>query len=144
MKRFLQSICIILIVVILFHPVVHAAENVDTRGSDFFVRHTTFIERITARQFEVWFSVVAVTQMDELGVCSITVQRSSDGENWTSMKTFEKEDYSNMICTGTVSHSGCVTYWGTPGYYYRALVSYYAKDGSNIGIYDTYSDTILL
>ena len=144
MKRFLRSICVVLIFVILFSPVVHAAENSNTRASHFFVRHTTFIEQITTRQFEAWFSVVAVTQMDELGVKKITVQRSSDGENWTSMKTFEKEDYPNMICTNTVSHSGCVTYWGTPGYYYRALVCYYAKDGSNIGQYDTYSDTVLL
>ena len=144
MKRFLRSICVVLVLVILLHPVVYAAENVDARASYFFARNTTFIEQITTRQFEVWFSVVAVRSMDELGVKTITVQRSSDGVNWTSMKTFEKEDYSNMICTNTAGHSGCVTYWGTPGYYYRALVCYYAKDGSNIGEYDTYSDTILL
>lgn len=144
MKRFVRNICIVLIFVILVQPIVHASENIDTRGSDFFGRHITFIERVTTRQFEVWFSVVAVTSMDELGVCSITVQRSSDGTNWTNMKTFEKEDYPNMICNNTVAHSGCVTYWGTPGYYYRAAVCYYAKNGSSIGEYDTYSDIILL
>lgn len=144
MKRFLRSICVVLICMILFHSVVYAAENVDARASNFFIRHITYIEKVTTRQFEVWFSVVAVESMDELGVKRIIVQRSSDGENWTAMKTFEKEDYSNMICTNTVSHSGYVTYWGTPGYYYRALVCYYAKNGANIGEYDTYSDTILL
>lgn len=144
MKRFLRSVCVVLIVVILFHPIVYATENVNIRASNFFGRHTTYIDQVNTRQFEVWFIVVAVRSMDELGVKRITVQRSSDGVNWTSMKTFEKEDYPNMICTNTASHSGYVTYWGTPGYYYRAAVCYYAKDGSNIGEYDTYSDTVLL
>lgn len=144
MKRFLRSICIILVLVMFFHPTAYAAENADIRGSDFFAKHVTYLDQVTTRQFEVWFCVTAVTSMDELGVSTITVQRSSDGINWTNMKTFEKEDHSNMICNNTVAHSGYVTYWGTPGYYYRAAVCYYAKNGSSIGEYDTYSDILLL
>lgn len=144
MKRFLRTICILLFFVMLLHPIAHAAENADIRSSHFFARHTTYIEQITERQFEVWFSVVAVDIMDELGVSSIIIQRSSDGVNWTALKTFEMEDYSNMIRTNSASHAGHVTYWGSPGYYYRAAVCYYAKNGSSIGQYDTYSDIVLL
>ena len=144
MKRFLRSVCIILIMAIFLNISVTAAENVGTRESSFFMCHTTYLNKITTRQFEVWFDVVAVRTMDELGVKRIKVQRSSDGVTWTTMKTFEKEDYSQMIAEDMVCHYGCVTYWGTPGYYYRAAVCYYAKNSSGIGEYDTYSDTILL
>lgn len=82
--------------------------------------------------------------MTELGASIIKVQRSSDGANWTTMKTFYKEDYSQMICTNTVCHAAYVTYTGTRGYYYRAYIELYAKNSSGTGIMPEYTSTIQL
>ena len=77
--------------------------------------------------------------MDELGASEIKIQRSSDGVNWTTMKTYTKESYSNLICENTGSHAACVSYTGTAGYYYRAKITLYAKKGT--GSAEWYRDT---
>jgi hypothetical protein len=72
--------------------------------------------------------------MDELGVSSIEVDRSPDGENWTLIRTYDADDYSQMIRENTGSHEGCITYrYATPSYYYRAYITFYAKNSAGSG-----------
>ena len=72
--------------------------------------------------------------MLELGASKITVQRrATDEENWSTVKTYYKADYSQMTDTNTGHHADCVPFTATSGYSYRAIVYLYARNSSGNG-----------
>lgn len=133
MKQFMKMVCIVLAVSVLLAVPVFAEQEETPWASAYFISYSTYLYRTTGTQFEVWFDVSARNVMTELGVSSILLQESSDGENWTTVKTYEPEDYPQMICENTGSHAGCVSYTGLAGRDYRAYVTFYAKNSSGIG-----------
>lgn len=140
MKRFIRSVCLLLVATMVISiPVFAAGEQ---RASNYFARTSTYLEKVSGTTFEVWFNVTAVDRMDQLGVKTIKIQKSSDGTNWMTMKTYSKDNYSQMIDTNAVSHADCVTYIGSVGYYYRAYVTFYAKNSNGTGEYMMYTSTI--
>lgn len=143
MKRFLRYVCAVMAVVLLLAVPAHA-EEAAPRASSFFMSYDSSLYKATYRNIEIWFDVVAVEGMDELGVSSIKVQRSPDGSTWTTMKTYTPDRYPEMICENTSFHADYVTYVGTPGFYYRAYVTFYAKNSTGFGERYQYSETILL
>lgn len=130
MRRFVNSVCIILVLSIcLAIPV--AAEEMAPYASSFFGSHNTYLWETSSSSFQVWFVVTAVGTMSELGVDYIDIERSSDGVNWSVVKTYDHDDYSNLIATNTTTHSSYVTYSNRQsGYQYRAYVRLYAKNSS--------------
>ena len=145
MKRFSRYLCILLIIVMLLSVPVFAQDEAAPWSSSFFHSHLEYLYKISSLRFQVWFEIRANRTMDELGVSTIVVQRSSNGTSgWENMKTFYKADNSQMICSNTGTHTDCVTYTGTPGYYYRAKITYYAKDSSGTGSYTAYTDVMQL
>lgn len=139
MKRFFQFVTLILVISLVLSTPVFASEP---RSSAFFIRTSTYLEKVSGTTFDVWFDVTATGIMDELGVSTIKVQRSSDQSNWSTMYTYSKDSYSQMICENTASHVDHVRYSGTAGYYYRAKVTFYAKNSSGTGTYVMYTSTI--
>ena len=133
MKQFLKVVCAILAIAVIMAMPVFAEQEGSPWASAYFISYSTYLYRTTGTQFEVWFDVSARNIMTELGVSSILLQESSDGENWTTVKTYEPEDYPQMICENTGSHADCVSYTGRAGYDYRAYVSFYAKNSSGFG-----------
>ena len=144
MKRFVRCVCFFLAVTMILVTPAFAAEIATPRASNYFAYHSTYLEKTSGTQFDVWFDVTAVGGMDELGTSTIEVQRSSDNVNWTTMKTYTKSSYSQMICEDTCAHADYVTYYGTSGYYYRAYVVFYAKKGSGTAEYSMYTSSIKL
>lgn len=141
MKRFTRIVCLVLVISALLTIPAYAAEQ-EQRSSNFFAAYRAYCYAVSSTKMEVWFHVIAVGEMDELGSSTIEVQRSSDGRHWTTMKTYTKENYSQMIDTDTGSHADCVTYTFTAGYYYRARVQFYAKNSSGTGYLNYYTDKI--
>lgn len=142
MKRVTQFICAFLAIAVFLAIPAFAAEY-SPRASYFFGSYSSNIEEVTSTKFNVHFRVTAVKGMDELGVSKIYVQRSADGTNWETMQTYSKEDYSNLICLNTGTHSGYVTYSNrSSGYRYRARVDYYAKLGTDTATYIDYTTSI--
>ncbi len=139
MKRFLRCVCFLTAAVMLFTTTAFAAES---RSSDFFAKTSTYIDRSSTSKLDIWFDVTAVGTMEVLGVRTIKLQRSTDRSNWTTIKTYDKADYSAMTCANTVAHANCVTYYGSSNYYYRAYVEFYAKNSTGIGVYDRYTATV--
>ena len=115
-----------------------------SRASNFFVETGTYIDKVSGTTFEVWFEVMAKGLMDELGVSTIKIERSSDGTNWMTMKTYSMSNYSQMIDEDTGWHGSYVTYTGSYGYYYRAKVTFYAKNASGTGTYTMYTSTVMV
>lgn len=142
MKRFSQCVCILLVLILILATPAFAAESSTLRSSDYFVASSVYLWEISSTQFQVWFEVTATGRMDELGVSVIKVQRSTDTDSWTTVRTYYKEDYSNMICKNTSEHSDCVTYTYSSGYYYRAYVELYAKNSEGTAYYGCYTSSI--
>lgn len=138
MKRFIQCVCIILILAtIIVIPV--SAEQISPWSSRYFSSFDAYLYYVSSTQFQVWFNVTGTGTMDEIGASVIKVQRSSDGTNWETVETYYKEDNSNMIDCDTVAHSGYVSHTKVSGYSYRAYVRFYAKDSSGTGVYGYYA-----
>lgn len=140
MKRLLQCISLLLVMAMLMTIPAFAAGA--PKASYYFTRLSTYLEKTSGTTFDVWFDVTATGIMDEVGVSSIKIQRSSDKSSWTTVKTFLKENYSQMTDDNTAAHADCVTYTGTTGYYYRAKVTFYAENSSGTGEYVMYTSTI--
>lgn len=141
MKRIIRCVCLTLVLSMLLAVPAFA---VDSRASNYFLSSSVYLHKTSSTTFEAWFEVDAVRRMDELGASLIKIQRSSDGVNWTTMKTVTKESNSDLICANTGSHANCVAYTGTSGYYYRAYIELYAKDGTGTGFWCQYTSSMRL
>lgn len=130
MKKFTQCICILLVCVMMLSTTAFAAETVESRASDYFAASSVYFWNTSGRNYEIWFDVTGKGTMAELGTSKIQVQRSTDNSNWSTVRTYYKEDYPQMIDTNTSRHGNCVTYTATAGYSYRAIVTLYAKNSS--------------
>lgn len=130
MKRLSKVLAIILVLTtILVVPV--SAMEISPYASNYFMGHGAYLEEVSTSSFEVWFSVTAVGTMEKLGVDYIDIECSSDGVNWSVVKTYNKGTYTNLIASNTYYHSGHVTFTEKEsGCQYRAYVSFYAKNGS--------------
>lgn len=144
MKKNVRILCLILTLCLLVAFPVHAESNAEPRASAFFSSYWTFLHKTSSTSFEVWFDVDAnAAFMEEIGASMIEVYESSDGETWTIVETYEKEDYPSMIDYNTSSHTSYVTYSNAiSGYYYSACVTYYAKNSTGIGERFIYTETL--
>ena len=133
MKQFTKCICILLVCVMMFTTTAFAAEPVEPRGSNFFMASSVYFWNTSGLNYQIWFDVTAVGTMTELGASEIVVQRSTDERNWTTVRTYYKENYSQMTKTNTVHHDDCVSFTATAGYAYRAIVMLYARNSSGSG-----------
>ncbi|MBQ3194166.1 MAG: hypothetical protein IJB59_11455 [Oscillospiraceae bacterium] len=142
MKRFTQLICLMLVCSFVLGIPAFAAE-VQPYASNYFGSHSCYLSEVSSSTFKVCFEVVAVSTMDQLGTSVIIVQKSSDRVNWSDVKTYTKESYSQMTASNTVAHGSYVTFSeAEAGYYYRAYVKFYAKKGVNSAVYVDYTSYI--
>jgi len=109
----------------------YAQTTVEPRESAFFAYHDTYLYKTGTNEFQVWFDVTAHTHVTQLGVSEIEVYRSSNQENWIRMRTYKYEYYPELMDYDSGAHGGYVTYKNTTsGYYYKALVTFYAKNST--------------
>lgn len=141
MKRLFRYISLCLVVAMLLAVPVLAVEP---RASDFIMSTCVYLDKTSSAQFNVWHEIIARGLMDELGACEIKIQESTDGTNWTTVKTFTPEEEPSMVAEDTYAHAGHVTHTGTIGRYYRARLVMFAKNSKGRGEYITYTDTIRL
>ena len=144
MKRFVKCTCLLLILSIFLAMPAMAAEVFDGRSSNFFSSSRVYLYKTSSKTFQAWFDVTAVRTLDELGASENKIQRSTDNENWTTVKTCTMDNYSNLVCEDTASHESYVTYTGSSGYYYRAYIELYAKDEVGTGYWDRYTSSIYI
>ena len=133
MKRLTQCVCIILVCAMMLSTTAFAAEIPETRASNYFMASSVYFWNTSGRNYEIWFDVTAKSTMTELGVSQITVQRSTDEVNWTTVRNYYKADYPQMTTTNTASYANCVSFTATSGYSYRAIVYLYARNSSGTG-----------
>ena len=146
MKKFTKGVCLLLILATLLSTSALAAvpEDEASTCSLYFICYSAYCWQIADDQFEVWFDVIAQDDMDKLGVYRIIIQKSSDGENWINVMTFLSSYYDNLLVDNEPCYGGHVTYKGVQGCYYRAYVTFYAKNSTGTGKVSTYTQPIYL
>ena len=148
MRQMMRCVSIILVVALLLAVPVCANEEIIPYSSSFFRDYDMYLYKTsstsTTTRFQVWFDVTTVNTMSEIGASYIEVQRSSDGQNWTVMRTCEPSDYPQMLGYNTISHVNYVSYTGTNGYYYRAYIELYARNSTGHAEWTDYTETIYL
>lgn len=142
MKKVIRTLCVVIAVLILLAVPV-SADDVGSYSSIYFCSYDSAIYT-TGRTLEIWFDVVSNGMMDEIGVSYIELERSSNGSSWSSVKIFYPENYPQMICEDTSIAYDYVSYTGSYGYYYRAYVTFYAKNSRGRGNAHQYSETVYL
>lgn len=139
MKSCIRYLSFIVAIIMFISVPVCIAEAVEERASHYFAAYSVYLWEPTN---EAWVEVTAVDTMDELGASEIKIERSTDQENWTTMKTFKKEDYSQMTADNKSTFADCVPYTFTDGYYYRGVVTLYAKKGNGTGTMTVVTPTL--
>lgn len=130
MKQSIRIFSIVLAIIMTISSLALVTEAAEERASLFFAGYSVYLWEPTD---EAWFEVTAVSQMDVLGASEIKIERSTDQINWTTVKTFDMDDYSQMTANSKVTYANCVPYTFADGYYYRGVVTLYAKKGNNVG-----------
>lgn len=136
MKKSTRLISLIIVfALIMAIPV--SAEEQNPRASSYFAAYRAYCTKLSSTSISVSFQVIGVGTMDVLGASQVKVQRSSDGKNWTTVKTFDKANYSNMTDTDSAVYGSTLSCTVPAGYQYRAVVTFYAKKGTG-SAYKTY------
>lgn len=144
MRKCLKIVSVMLVVSLILGVPVHASDEATPWSSAFFTSIDPYIYYESGNYFEIWFDVVAARRMEELGVSKIKIQVSSDRSNWETVTTCYPEDYPQMICENTGFHADYIPYTGIIGKYYRAYITFYAKNSTGIGELSAYSQIIRL
>lgn len=132
-SHYIRVLAVLLAFVLAFPVYASAASTngAQTRASDYLDSYNTYVCAMGSGKLQIWYTVMGVTDMDEIGVLSIKLYESTDNTNWTRVKTFSHENYSTMLAEDDWIHSSYVSYNGVAGRYYKAYVCIWAgKNGS--------------
>lgn len=144
MKRLIRFTCIIMAMVLLLAVPVYA-EEASTRSSSFIASYDSYLWKISDNQFQIWFDIDGMGTMDEIGVSLIKVQRRvSPDDEWITVRTYRSSERPEMIRENASGYYHYVTFGGASGYYYRAIVTFYAKNSNGIGKTIDYAETIYM
>lgn len=130
-KRFASLICALFVCV--WTVVTAGAVSIDgyatTRASDYLNYYSAYALASSNGKVIIEFEVDGAGRMDLVGSNYIVVQEKS-GSKWLGVSTYWGSSLNEMLGENTVSHIGKITYVGTVGREYRALVTVYAKDST--------------
>ena len=127
LSSFVRVASLVLVIVLMLPATAMAAEP---RSSLYLHSYSAYVYPAGWGNVEVWVSVQGINDMDEIGALEIYLYESKDNETWTWVKTFEHQDYSDMLGYNDFVHTGHVEYNGVIGRYYKAYVCVWAgKDG---------------
>lgn len=135
MKRYCplsKAVALLLTLALMLPGPVHAAqvEPMQPNASSYLDAYSAYITSQRHGNIEINFSVYGTGTMDEIGVLSIKLYESSNGNTWTPVKTYSYENYYPMLGRNKTVHSDYVAYYGTEGAYYKAYVEIWAgKNG---------------
>lgn len=125
----------LILVLSLMQPAFASAAKVEDTvqpyASNYLSSYTTYICDMGGGDIQIWWEVMGIGYMDELGTLSITLYESTDNSNWTPVKTFLHENYSQMLSKNDYFHCDYVSYQGNSSRYYKAYVCIWAGKNGN-------------
>ena len=142
-KSIFRLLCFFAVLMIIVSTNTQAIA-VEPRASNFIESQGSSLTRTTGTKFDIYFTVNAGQMLDEIGVFMIQLTKSTDQQTWYREEVFYCYDYPEFLCENACGHAGTLTYTGTRGYYYRANIVFYAKDGSETERTSMYTNTIYI
>ena len=121
----MKAVAAILVMALIGPMGVSAAmpETAMPMASDYLVGYTAYICAVGGGDIEIWYEITGMGPQEYLGVMSIFLYESTDNENWYWVKTFQHEDYSQMLLTNAYFVMDHVDYdEAVSGRYYKAYV----------------------
>lgn len=114
------------------HAFAASDESVMPCASYYLDSYSAYVHVTSSGEVQVWFDVMGVGNMDEIGALRIVLYESSDNSNWDDVKTFLHESTSDMLFEDDFYISSHVSWAnGSTSKYYKAYVCVYAgKNGS--------------
>lgn len=108
------------------------AEEITPYASKYLSLYSAYVYVTASGQVQVWFDVMGTDTMDEIGTLSIMLYESTDGTNWTWVKTFLHDNTSGMLFYGDDYISSHVSWsGGSTSKQYKAYVCVWAgKNGA--------------
>lgn len=127
-----RTIAVLLVLVFITPMYVNASDSQPTpRASYYLDSYNAYPYNAAFGKIRIYFHVMGVEYMDEIGALNIKIYESTDNENWTLVKTFKHNTTSGMLGANEIYYSSYVEYAGTIGRYYKAYVCLWAgKDGN--------------
>ena len=113
------------------------------RASEYFGCTAVYATALDDGEVLIEYDIDPTHRMLECGAKMIYIYEGYNNKNFKVVDSFHMDDYPDMIQHDTIIGDGEVTYPGTPGKDYYALVGVYAKDqyGSETIYFPTNVDT---
>jgi hypothetical protein len=127
MKKVVKTVSLILILSIILS--VSSLATIVPCSSDYIYSGHASITKGTGGSITIMFDVIGYGTMTKLGALSIKLYTSSG----SLVKTFSASNSSNLMGSNVASYSGSVSYAGTSGTSYYAVVTFYASNNSGTG-----------
>ena len=100
------------------------------RASDYIDSYAALSNTGAKREVIISYDIVATNYMERIGVAHIVVQEKN-GSTWRGVATYWGSVANGMMVTNAITHFGRVSYNGTSGKQYRAVVTFYAGDAED-------------
>lgn len=126
------AICLVLSLVTPVGANAATSDPVMPYASYYLDSYSAYVYVTSSGTVQVWFDVMGTGDMDEIGSLKIMLYESTDGTNWTWVKTFLHDSTSGMLYEDDYYVSSHVSWaGGSTSKQYKAYVCVYAgKNGS--------------
>ena len=136
MRHFLFKLIAIILVVSLCAPIGAQAampETVQPMASAYLMDYTAYICAMGDGDLEIWWEITGTRTLADIGVLSVFLYESTDNTNWYWVKSYQHDQYDNMLWHNDFFCVDHVDYEGVPGRYYKAYVQIWAgpEDGGD-------------
>ena len=98
------------------------------RASEYFSCTAVYATALDDGEVLIEYDIDPTHRMQECGASIIWIYEGENNSGYEVVRIYRMEDYPDMIQHDTILGDGEVTYPGTPGKDYYALVGVYAKD----------------
>ena len=119
------SLVMVIAILVSVMPLVSAAT---VRASDYFWCTSAQITPTGSGNMVVEFDVTATETMKEVGTSKVVIYERQSNGTYKAVKTFTRYNTAGLIEYNTFCSVGDVSYKGTPGIKYYAVVTFYAKN----------------
>ena len=120
-KRIVVLVSILLLIVSL-------TSFASARASEYFSYTSVYATALDDGEVLIEYDIDPTHTMLECGARAVWVYEQQSGGDYEEVFEYLMEDYPDMIQYNSIIGDGQVTYPGTPGKKYYALVALYAKD----------------
>lgn len=129
MKKIKRILCAALAVCMLTGILTTMASAAE-RSSAYLDSYRAFLTAKGNGKVSVTVDVRGTNYMTDIGAETIYIYESTDDVDFTLVATYEAEDYSEMMGSGSLYYESPIIHEGTAGRYYSAVVYVYAGDAS--------------